>query len=199
MNPVKIATAFFLICICTSSAQVLTTLGSNGLSVASESNVPYSQTATTLTFNSSIALGDALVGAWTSTYDWSSYTSFGLEFSVSGTNPNLPISVTFYDTNAHVIKEYSLSTIGVGTIPTIVPLVETATGSGLMSAVAGFQLTWAGSGTINATFTNVVAVPEPATGALLAGGLIAVVLLRPRSARRIACARIGHNGFKKLR
>lgn len=182
MKTIKIAAAFLILCACASSAQVLVSLGSSGLTVDGGSTAPYSQTTSALSFNSSIALGDTVYGAWNTTYNWSSYLTFGLEFSVSGTNPNLPITVMLYDTNANVINEYSLSTIGVGSTPTVVPMVLLNPGTGNLGAVAGFQLTWQGGGTINATFKNVVAVPEPETWALLAGGLVAVGVCRRRRA-----------------
>ncbi len=182
MKTLKITAAFLLLCVCASPAQVLVGLGSNGFSVDADSTAPYSQTATTLAFNSSVALGDTVYGAWNTTYNWSSYLTFGLEFSVTGTNPNLPISVYFYDTDFNLINEYSLSTIGVGSTPTVVPLVLVSPGTGNLTAVGNFQLTWQGGGTINATFKNVVAVPEPATWALLAGGLAAMVVYRRRPA-----------------
>ncbi len=184
MKTLKIAAALLVLCACASSAQVLVSLGSSGLTLDSGSTAPHSQTATTLTFNSAIALGDTVYGAWNTTYNWSSYITFGLEFSVTGTNPNLPITVLLYDTNAEVINEYSLSTVGVGSTPTVVPMVLLNSGSGNLNAVAGFQLTWQGSGAVNATFKNLVAVPEPATWALLAGGLVAMAVYRRRPAPR---------------
>ncbi|PTX93480.1 hypothetical protein DB345_17895 [Spartobacteria bacterium LR76] len=183
MKSVSIIAALLLGFASASFAQVLVTLGSNGFTVDGVSSAPYSQTTTTLKFNSSLALGDAVVGALNTTYDWSSYITFGLEFSVSGTNPNLPISVYFYDTDYAVINIYSLSTNGVGSTPTVVPMTLVSIGSGRLNAVAGFQLAWEGGGTVNATFTNVVAVPESATWALLIGALGATPLLRRRVTR----------------
>jgi len=186
MKSAKIALAFLLVFACVSSAQVLVSLGSSGFTVDPQSLTPYSQTATTLTFNTPVTTGDNIYGVWNTTYNWSSYITFGLQFSVSGTNPNLPASVYFYDTNYNVINTYSLTTNGVGSTQTVVPLTLFAAGTGNLSAVAGFQLNWDGGGTVNATFTNVVAVPEPSTWVLLAGGLMTIVVLRPHHTRGTA-------------
>lgn len=185
MKTLKIAAAIILLSVCASSAQVLVSLGSNGFSIDGGSTAPHSQTATTLTFNSAVALGDTVYGAWNTTYNWSSYINFGLEFSVTGTNPNLPISVYFYDTNFNLINEYSLSTIGVGSTPKVVPLVLVTPGTGNLTDVGNFQLTWQGSGAVNATFSNLVAVPEPSTWALLIGAFTVTALCRrPRNSGR---------------
>ena len=184
MKSIKIAAAFLLLCVLTSPAQVLVSLGSNGFSVDEGSSAPYSQTAITLAFNSSVAFGDTVYGAWNTTYNWSSYINFGLEFNVVGTNPNLPVSVYFYDTNFNLINEYSLSTAGVGSTTTVVPLVLVTPGSGNLNAVANFQLSWAGNGAVNATFTNVVAIPEPSTWILLSGALAAMAFCRRKNSTK---------------
>lgn len=172
--------ATLFIIVGTASAQVLVSLGSNGFTIDPGSTAPHTQNQTSLTFNSAIGLGDTVYGGLDTAYDWSSFSLFGLELNVVGTNPNLPISVFFYDSSFNLINEYSLTTTGVGSSPTIVPLTLASIGTGDLSDVAGFQLTWAGAGTVNSTFNNVVAVPEPATWALVTGTLTAAMAFRRR-------------------
>ena len=149
----------------------LVSLGTATFTVdAGATTAAYSQTASGVVFNSTYALGDTLGGTFT-TQDWSnpSYTGFGVVMSLTGTDPNLPFSVAFYDASFGIINTYSGTTTGAAT-STYLPLTLVLPGTGVLSSVAGIQFTWDGGGAINSTVEKIAAtaVPEPSTYALLA-------------------------------
>jgi hypothetical protein len=163
----------------------LGTLGTSNFTVDSGGSVgTYTQTSTTLDF-AAAALGDQVFGNYTpSVTDWSVYPSFGIRMTITGTNPDLPFTVTFYDGsfNSNV---YSGFTSGLSSgISGVAPLTLTASGADL-SNIAGFQIGWDGSASpINVSMSNVAAVPEPSTYALLAmsGVALSGYLMRRRRA-----------------
>jgi hypothetical protein len=130
----------------------------------------YTQSASGIIFNGSYVLGNTLGGTF-ATQDWSSpsYTGFGVVMTLTGTNPNLPFSVQFYDGSFNVINTYGGTTVPlVAGTPTYTPLTLNIAGTGILTSVAGIQFTWDGDGAINTTVEKVAAVPEPSTYALLA-------------------------------
>lgn len=149
------------------------------------------QTTTGLVWSPSVALGDQLAGTF-ATADWTpytnllNYTGFALRMSVTGTNPDLFFSLTFYDPTFAPIATYGGSTFGLTSTPGLVSLSLNLPGTGDFSAVGGALLSWGGGGTINTTATEVVAVavPEPSTYALLALGGLAFTGYAIRRRRR---------------
>lgn len=135
---------------------------------AGATTAAYTQNSSGVVFNGTYALGDTLGGTF-ATQDWSNpaYTEFGMVMSLTGTNPNLPFSVSFYDDTFSIINTYSGTTFGLGT-STYTPLTLVIPGTGVLTSVAGVQFTWDGGGAVNTTVEGVAAVPEPSTYALLA-------------------------------
>ena len=92
----------------------------------------YTQSASGVVFNGTYALGETLGGTFAS-QDWSNpaYTEFGMVMSLTGINPNLPFSVSFYDDAFAIINTYSGSTFGLGT-STYTPLTLVLPGTGIL-------------------------------------------------------------------
>jgi hypothetical protein len=134
----------------------------------------YTQTGSGLVFNGTYVLADTIGGTFTS-QDWSNptYITFGVVMSLTGTNPDLPFSVQFYDSSFAVINTYS-GTTSANVLSPFQPLTLAIPGTGVLSDVAGIQFTWDGGGTINTTAATISAVPEPSTYALLALGASAL-------------------------
>lgn len=125
-----------------------------------------------LIWSSSVALGDQLGGTF-ATSNWTLYTNppytgFGVVMSVNGPNPNLAFSLLLYDDAFNLVDTYNGSTLGVSGTPTTVSLLLSTPGTQDYSSITGAVFTWGGAGTINTKVTDIVAVPEPSTYALLA-------------------------------
>lgn len=121
----------------------------------------YAASASGVLFNGTYALGDTLGGTF-ATQDWSnpSYTGFGVVVSLTGTDPNLPFSVSFYDPSFNIINTYSGTTTG-ATTSTYLPLSLVLSGTGDLSRVAGIQFTWDGGGSIACTVEKIATLAAP--------------------------------------
>ena len=113
-------------------------------------------------FSPSVALGDTLGGTFAQTYDWSVYAGtdweFGVVMSLQGTNPNLPFTVEFFDSNFESSASYQGSIVGVLTSNTFLPLTLTTSQAGFnYSDMGGLQFTWDGFGSINTYLTYAAA------------------------------------------
>ncbi len=173
----------FAVCLSPTSAQYvdLGTLGSTDFTIDPGSTGTFTQTSTTLDFTAA-SLGDQVFGNYTAS-DWSAYSDFGIRMTVTGANPDLPFTITIYDTSFNSNAYQGFTTGLLDGVPGVAPITLTSSGADL-SLVAGFQIGWDGSSSpINVSMSNVSAVPEPSTFALLAlGGLaLAAYRLRRRS------------------
>ena len=139
----------------------------------------YTQTSTTLTFTAFNQgnLENYLPGTFTAgILDWTTYTNapyvtFGLNMSVSGTNPETDFTFDLIDSGFNTIASYSGGTTGLGGTLSLVELTQVAVGSGAFNDIAAVAFTWNGTmGSPNTvTVESVYAVvPEPSTYALLA-------------------------------
>jgi len=157
-------------------------LGTSSFTVDVGSQGTFTQTATTLNFTAA-ALGDQVFGNYTPTVaNWSSFSDFGIRMTISGTNPDLPFTISFFDGsfNSSVYSGFT-SGLSIGS-PDVAPLTLVSPGANLANIV-GFQIGWDGSaGPIAVSMSNVAAVPEPSTYALLAlvGVLVGAYRLRRR-------------------
>lgn len=153
--------------LCLSRAQYidLGSLGSADFTIDPGSIGTFTQTASTVNFTGA-ALGDQIFGGYTPS-NWSSYSDFGIRMTVSGVNPNLPFTITFFDSD-FAENVYSGFTTGLlDGVSGVAPLALTSSGANL-SSIVGLQIGWDGSATpINVALSDVAAVPEPSTYALL--------------------------------
>lgn len=154
----------------------LASFGSSSFTVdPMATTAPYTQNLSGINFNATLALGDTLGGIYDANpFDWSAFavTDFAIKMSITGTNPNLPFSLTLFDSSFNLLN-FTGTTVGV-TTDTYVPLTfVNIVGSSPLPDIFGAQFTWDGAGTINATITEVAAVPEPSTYALLGLGALA--------------------------
>jgi hypothetical protein len=145
------------------AAYDLVNLGTNMFTVVEEdaTTAAYSQTTNALVFTNAPRLGDTLGGAFT-VRDWRHYDSFGVRMTLTGSNPNLPFTVEFFDADFKIINSYQGNTAGVSLTPTVVMLGLSLVGNENFSQVVGMQFTWDGDGAINTSLTEVVGFDAPA-------------------------------------
>jgi hypothetical protein len=132
------------------------------------------QTSSGFVYNGTVNFSDNVFGQLASAQDWSSQVGPGIVFtlfmSVSGTNPDIPFSLEFFDSAFASIDIWEGTTVGLTATPVYNNLSIITPGSGNYSDVGSFVLTWNGGGaeTINSTVSTIAVVPEPSTYALLA-------------------------------
>ena len=132
------------------------------------------QTSSGFVYNGTVNFGDNVFGQLASAQDWSSQVGPGIVFtlfmSVSGTNPDIPFSLEFFDSAFASIDIWEGTTVGLTATPVYNNLSIITPGSGNYSDVGSFVLTWNGGGaeTLDSTVSNIAVVPEPSTYALLA-------------------------------
>ena len=136
-----------------------------------------SQTGSGFVYNGSVNLGDNVYGEFVSSpQNWSSQITggnvFSLLMSVSGTNPDIPFSIEFFESggNQDSIAIWEGLTVGLTSTLTYNNLSLLSTGTGDYSSVGSFTFTWnpGSAESINSTISTVAVVPEPSTYALLA-------------------------------
>jgi hypothetical protein len=150
------------------------------------STATFSQTGSTLNFTAA-SLGDQVFGDYIPTVtDWSVFTDFGIRMTITGTNPDLPFTVSFFD-DEFASNVYTGFTTGLSSgVSGVAPLTLVSSSANLANVI-GFQLGWDGtaSGAINVSMSDVAAVPEPSTYALLALASLALGVYALRR-RRVA-------------
>ena len=158
-------------------------LGSNNFAVSNSlTTAPYSQTATNLTLNAPFDSGVFLRGGFSTTYDWTSVSSFGLVMSAPGASPNQPFTIEFLDPFDQIINAYSGFAENLSNSASVVQLNLATPGTGDLSAVADMFFTWDGGGTAPVELAGIV--PEPSTWALLGFGALFIGFCWCRSRRR---------------
>jgi hypothetical protein len=136
-----------------------------------------SQTVSGYVYNGGVSLGDNVYGDFVSSpQNWSLEITggnvFSLFMSVSGTNPDIPFSIEFFESGGSqdTIAIWEGTTVGLTSTPTYNSLSLLSTATGDYSSVGSFIFTWNPGSTesINSTISTVAVVPEPSTYALLA-------------------------------
>jgi len=170
------------------SYQVLQDLGNVKYTVDTQSDVTYSQDSSGITMNTTVAAGQSFYNSSMTSElsNWSLNSPYWLKMNITGTNPNLPFTLTLSDS--------SFNTIGVLTGTTTWDSsngggVAGSTGVDFYSAltivtgaapsfqnIAYLQMGWDGGGAINSKVSQFAgtAVPEPSTYALLGMGAVAL-------------------------
>jgi hypothetical protein len=146
----------------------LVNLGSAQFTVdPSFTTATYTQSISSLTFNTKPQLGDTLTGLFASEQDWSSYASFGLTMTPSLGNTSLFFTVQFYDSALTLIGTFEATT-PLSLTPSVVMLGRLLDGTGDFSSVAGMQFTWNGSEQVNVALSDIVGFPAPTSGFFVA-------------------------------
>lgn len=162
---------------------LLAGLGSNNFTVSnSVTTAPYTQTATNLTLNAPFNFAEFLRGRFTTTYDWSSITNFGLVMTAPAASPNQPFTIEFLDPLDQIINAYNGFATNLSSSASVVELSLSSIGTGDLSAVADMVFTWDGGGTSAVEVAGIV--PEPSTWALLSLSALMVGFYLVRSRGR---------------
>jgi len=178
--------------------QVLQDLGSVKYTVDAQSDVTYSQDTSGVTMNTTVAAGQSFYNSSMTPElsNWSLNSPYWLKMNITGTNPNLPFTLTLSDSSFNTIGVltgtttwdssngggvagstgvdfYSALTIVTGTAPSF-------------QNIAYLQMGWDGGGAINSKVSQFAgtAVPEPSTYALLGMGAVALSGYVARRRRR---------------
>jgi len=140
---------------------------------------PWTQSAAGVNLNASISDGYTVGGTINGgPLDFGSYdplTDFAIKLTLTGANPNLPFTLTLFDSAIENFANFQGSTFGATTDSYIALTLSGPVTSEVLAAlraVGGAQFTFDGStapgATANVTVQSVAAVPEPSTYALLA-------------------------------
>lgn len=154
----------------------LLSLGSSGFTVDPTSTaVNYTQSTSELTWTGAQGTGESVFGGTSGTFNWSTVPQFGVRVSLTGTNPDLSFSLQLYDASFNqALYEGSTTGLLIGT-PTVVPLTLSTSDPGFsLATISGVGIQWNDSGSVTGSMSQVVAVPEPSTYALLALSGLAV-------------------------
>jgi hypothetical protein len=172
MKHIAAAIAIASCALASSYAQVdLQSFGSLSYTIDNASSATRTQDTTGITMNTTPSFGDTWYNSAMTKLvsDWSTFPAFGIRMSLTGANPNLAFSISFFNGAFDPITSYSGTTTAAIASPTIIPLTLSSTGTGSLTDVQFVQFTWdTGGSPINTTVTEIVGVPEPSTYALLA-------------------------------
>ena len=199
---IAIVTMFVVSFIATQDAGAATldigSFGTSGFAAATDSDVVFTQSASSLTINANVAAAQLFYGNFINASNWSNYgftgtvgdynnANLGLLMSVTSQTAPLFFTATVFNSAFEVIQRYSANTSGLTATPTFVALtpVSGSAGPGALTGDLVFQLAWDGDGAINTTIsslqvTSLDAIPEPSVASLLALGTVGLVALRVR-------------------
>ena len=143
----------------TGSVITLQSLGSSSFVIDTNNTfTPYTQSATAVTMIDP-AMADYLTGYFSTTNNWSSVANFGIRMSVDGDNPNIPYSVSFYDSTNGLVATYEGSTYGIGTNASIAMLSLLATDTGNANSVNAMNFNWNLGDVLTNNLIDIVQIP----------------------------------------
>lgn len=200
MKKITLSIATILVSVALSNAQYtdLVSFGSNGWTIdTSVSSGFYSQSATSISFNSALNIGDPVQGNLVTTpVNWSVYnsgngsqgssTDFAVRMSFTGgTNPNMGFNVQLWNSDFSENIYFAGNTATATATPDYIPLTFDSGNPGVLSNPSTLIISWNDGGTPNVTMSSLAAVPEPSTYALMAlGGLVLFFMVRRRKAQQ---------------
>jgi hypothetical protein len=200
MKKIGLSLASILVSAALSSAQYsdLVSLGSNGWTIdTGASSSIYSQTSSSVSFTSSVNIGDPVQGSLVSTpVNWSSFnagngtqgssTAFAINMSFTGTGatPQLGFTLAVWDAGFNDSITLFGSTATATSTASYIPLTFDSGNTNILANPGNIIITWQDGGTPNVTMNSFAAVPEPSTYALMAlGGLVLFFIARRRKAQ----------------
>jgi hypothetical protein len=176
----------------------LVSLGSLGWNIdpnASTGGI-FSQTSSSVSFNSAVSSGDAVQGSLVSTpVNWSSFnsgngsqgssTDFAINMSFTGvTNPNMGFNIQVWSSDFNKNLYFAGSTASATSTASFIPLTFDSGDTSVLANPGVVIVSWNDGGTPNVTMNSLAAVPEPSTYALMAlGGLALFFIARRRKAK----------------
>jgi hypothetical protein len=196
MKKLTLSLATILVSVALSNAQYtdLTSLGTNGWSIdTSSSSSIYSQSSTSISFNTAVTSGDPVQGSLVTTpVNWSAFnagngtqgssTDFAVNMSFTGgSNPNMGFNLQVWNADFSENMYFAGNTNGATSTAAYIPLTFDSGNTAVLSNPATIIISWNDSGTPNVTMNSLAAVPEPSTYALMAlGGLVLFFMVRRR-------------------
>ena len=178
--------------------QVLQDLGSVKYTVDPSSDVAYTQDTSGVIMNTTVTSGQSFYNSSMTSElsNWSLNSPYWLKMNITGTNPNLPFTLTLSDSSFNAIGVLTGTTtwdssngggVAGSTGVDFYSALTIVTGAApSFQNIAYLQMGWDGGGAINAKVSQFAgtAVPEPSTYALLglAGLALAGYAVRRRRA-----------------
>jgi hypothetical protein len=200
MKKLTLSLATILVSAALSHAQYsdLVSLGSNSWTIdTSGSSSIFSQSSTSVSFNTAVTSGEAVQGALVTTpVNWSAFnagngtqgssTDFAVNMSFTGgSNPNMGFNVQVWNADFSDNMYFAGNTATATSTAAYIPLTFDSGNTAILANPGNIIISWNDGGTPSVTMNSLAAVPEPSTYALMAlGGLVLFFIARRRKAQQ---------------